>query len=538
MVCPLPPGSIARGRSVANTTRLHGVQVPSANPSSFAFLYNASHPRFAGFHGVPIMAGFFRQLLRADPHGEVSAHVRRGDLALHNLALRPSRVTRNTAPSRATITYTVDRDYWMVLIWDLSDSMTAEWNTIDHEDFPLTLGSSNIYVVNLCPLDHAHASAIDERLVHDPAYLGATEVDLGNPLQDRVLYAGLLGDFFVESKSITFRLDPTAETPPPQIHAWINDVPFLEIRVLNPAEYDDMAPSLCAEENVSPRGRLSEKRIKRRGMMTHRERVATALNTISPSRAGSDFEYDFQTELADDSLTAVIPEEKMVKYALNEAHPSGAAKARLFRELLGITAKDWRYLAAQLLSGLGTSEIEQVRSTEFGIQYRVDTPVLGLNGEVKTVRTGWVTVAGNPARLVTAYIAPEGEQVTASPAAPPVLPPGPLNEAMCEELYRLAVREGARAASQCTPTPIFIEGYGFVPEGNAGFAVVVVADARKGLARWLRRKGLGHPGNRSGQAIPSATDSQSLDRAVAFAFACRDTLVANGIHCYVESYLD
>ncbi|MHB8492634.1 MAG: DUF6883 domain-containing protein, partial [Solirubrobacteraceae bacterium] len=49
---------------------------------------------------------------------------------------------------------------------------------------------------------------------------------------------------------------------------------------------------------------------------------------------------------------ARIPTEKLVRYALDDTHPRGQHKARVFASTLGITASDWRHLHDQILAAL------------------------------------------------------------------------------------------------------------------------------------------------------------------------------------------
>jgi len=64
---------------------------------------------------------------------------------------------------------------------------------------------------------------------------------------------------------------------------------------------------------------------------------------------------------------ALVPEEKLVGYALDRAHPRGCHKARVFSSALGIERADWRYLRDQLVEGVVEAPVRGMRITPFGV---------------------------------------------------------------------------------------------------------------------------------------------------------------------------
>ncbi len=60
---------------------------------------------------------------------------------------------------------------------------------------------------------------------------------------------------------------------------------------------------------------------------------------------------------------AVIPAEKLVRYALDPAHPRGCHKARVFSAALDIGREDWRYLREQLYGGVLDAPVRGMRIT-------------------------------------------------------------------------------------------------------------------------------------------------------------------------------
>jgi hypothetical protein len=101
---------------------------------------------------------------------------------------------------------------------------------------------------------------------------------------------------------------------------------------------------------------------------------------------------------------ASIPTDKLVRYALDQTHPRGRHKARVFSSALGITATDWRYLHEQILQALPTAPVRSTRITPFGAAYEVVVPIDGLNGATLPVVTTWIVEGDAPPRLTSTWV--------------------------------------------------------------------------------------------------------------------------------------
>jgi hypothetical protein len=234
---------------------------------------------------------------------------------------------------------------------------------------------------------------------------------------------------------------------------------------------------------------------------------------------------------------AIVPKEKLAGYSLNLNHETGKHKAKVFRDLLGIEAVNWRYLAQQLVNGLAKAKVYRVRKTTYGIQYYLYIPVLGLNGKSKTVLSSWIIEENCSPRLTSAYIADTDKQLSQEGKDPLILPDNLRGKERWAKLFELANSTGQAAVKEAIPTPMFIKGYPPVLEGSCGDAYVTIPDARKGFARWLRDNGIGSR-NTSGRLIYVHTDDQSIDKAEAYAKSFAKVLQVNGVKCSVETYLD
>ena len=101
---------------------------------------------------------------------------------------------------------------------------------------------------------------------------------------------------------------------------------------------------------------------------------------------------------------AVIPTDKLVRYALDPSHPRGRHKARVFSAALAIRQADWRYLHDQLAAGVVNAPVRGTRITAFGVLYEVVVLVDGLNGATAPVATIWIVEGTRPPRLVSTWV--------------------------------------------------------------------------------------------------------------------------------------
>ena len=101
---------------------------------------------------------------------------------------------------------------------------------------------------------------------------------------------------------------------------------------------------------------------------------------------------------------ALIPDDKLARYALNPEHRRGADKARVFETVLGFTTKDAPELERLLRAELRKHPAVRQGEDKFGLHFRVDVPLRGPKGE-GVVRTVWVYPPGSEQpRLTTLYV--------------------------------------------------------------------------------------------------------------------------------------
>jgi len=94
---------------------------------------------------------------------------------------------------------------------------------------------------------------------------------------------------------------------------------------------------------------------------------------------------------------AVIPAEKLRDYALNPDHSGGGSdKARVFKSVLGFEKQHWERLSSIIRARLPEYPALKKRTTAYGEEWVVYIPVVGLNGNLAVVTTGWIYLWAEP----------------------------------------------------------------------------------------------------------------------------------------------
>ena len=101
---------------------------------------------------------------------------------------------------------------------------------------------------------------------------------------------------------------------------------------------------------------------------------------------------------------AILDIRKIEDYCLSPAHPRGRHKARVFREALGLSQSDARWLRDKLLIGLRKGEAVELAGDNLGSRWRVDVR-LARQGKSVVIRTVWIMRSGEQApRFVTCWV--------------------------------------------------------------------------------------------------------------------------------------
>jgi hypothetical protein len=101
---------------------------------------------------------------------------------------------------------------------------------------------------------------------------------------------------------------------------------------------------------------------------------------------------------------AIVSDDKLLGYLLNENHPDQPGHAELFRVLLGISLTNAELLRSALLDAAATGDATAGASSRFGTKYLIQFPMTGPRREY-TILSVWIIETGHDEpRLVTAFI--------------------------------------------------------------------------------------------------------------------------------------
>jgi hypothetical protein len=101
---------------------------------------------------------------------------------------------------------------------------------------------------------------------------------------------------------------------------------------------------------------------------------------------------------------AVVELAKLSDYCLNEQHPRGRHKARVFASVLGVTSEEAEVLRQRLLDAAAEEDVTLGEQDDYGQRYVLDFLMTGPRGSA-TVRSVWIILAKqNAPRLLTCYV--------------------------------------------------------------------------------------------------------------------------------------
>ncbi len=462
--------------------------------------------------------------------------LRRGDVSAHQLASRATHLSIAAAGKKGGLsdfstTYETDLRALKTIVGDFADSVKHAWHTVDLLELPRRLGSTNVFCLTAYPMPLSVVQNIDTVLKFFSPYIGAIDVDAGNPLHLSLF--SQLPDCAYFDRGTLFR--SRWATDEGVYEFGTNPENFFSVSDLSYIDFRRTAPSLPKLNSLSKRGKTSYERMVDVTKPSHFEEVAQKILVLSRD-AAQEIEIDFEIRSASEEQM-VVPVGKLLGYSLNVNHEKGKHKARLFSDLLSIQDSHWRYLAYQLVDGLKTVELEDIRITSYGVQYSARIQVVGLNGSVHTVQTGWIIRKGESAQLTTAYPAEKSRQLRGPATPPPYVDQRLRGANRWRAIYNAASQAGRDAASICTPTPMKIEGFQVELEGLCGGAYVHL-DGRIAFSKWLISENYARRGYPSGVCVYAEIDSQSAERAQAYANAFARVIWLNGIDSgRVSSYL-
>ncbi len=474
-------------------------------------------------------------------HEPISTQVLIGNILAYDISSVSAKNTMTGSRSIST-SYKPNMERYQLVICDLADSLSGPISTIETNSFIANMSRYKIWTIVLTRITKNQAIKIDNNLKTFEAYLGLAQIDTGNPVHME-LFRLIDGVFFKDGRLFyrrKFELDEEED-----VHYAKSYGSSVEPILLDYESFMAAVPPSLSPPTLSDRGRLSVTRLEGKSKLTHQQRVAESLLDYINSNPGVS-DVEFCANLEKESIEFLCEEEKIKNYLLNRNHVEGGAKANFFEDVLGIQQEDWRYLSDQIIQGMKDAVLFRVKNTQHGMSHGAFLMITGRNGRSAVIQTGWQIKKGESARLITAY--PEKDYVNEkfSPNPDNVVSPTLKGDDRWSSIFSRAHKAGLEAAKNVVPTPLIVSGYSPIFEGDCGSAWIVVPDARKGMARWLRKNDIGYQGYRTGQYVYPDLKSdelvhgglQSVETEKAYAKAFADVLVANGIKCKIESRFD
>lgn len=477
----------------------------------------------------------------AEHAADVRSLVTSGHLLLPNLATKIGAIRGDGRPDHLgavtrTTVESFDGALHTTLVWDLCDAIADQRYDGDLKVLAHALLKHDVCVITATALSDDQVITANQQLGETLGYLGSLSVDLGDPVQHRIMSLPRVC-YLLDGVLVLHPWDTDSPFDPHPLDddhpdPWWHGLPLASVRYTTDEEMNDAhALPSWPPATLSERGAQTAAMLARLTAPSHLDRLAAEMagrrDVVGP------WPFEIDTAVMPHAADAIIEPAKLAGYALDLENETGRHKARLFRDLLGITADDADFLAAQLKQGLTSAgSLIRVRTSQWGVKYHVVVDVRGRNGKVYPVVAAWEVRDGQPPRLTTTYLADKGTPSDASGVSP-TIDPALTGDDRWASLWHIADEAGRRAAATCFPTATSVDGE-WIAEGLDGGGTVRVHDARIGFARWLRRHGHARDDGQPGATISSPGRSLYCGKAYANAFA--DMLALNGIEARVGEF--
>lgn len=503
------------------------------------FLFDADHPVLTqGYnYAIPCQDEFLKAVALIHQPYAFEAGVRSGDVLIRNIASKPENVAFYPRPSDPSVTAwtssrhqeKTDKRVLYTVINEFNNYLARNNLTIDLELLRRKLLTHNVYCLSLFPVDLSVANIIDEKLKGFPPYIGMADLDEKNEVHIQLFAelpdCGYFHNGTMYSPRSIFDEYPSSFGSENQSVISIVHIPYFE--------YETLAPKFPSKNNLTEKSDDDLSNLQIVMQNSHSEKLAKKLMEKYASINPVQFKIEFKT-LKSDQESLKVPVGKLLNYILNNEHKIGMHKAYLFHQVLGIDANQWRYLAYQLVRESNRAEILQLEVTKYGIKYVTIVELIGLNGRKAAVKAVW-QVSENTSQLVTAIPEKEPHNLPKENVTPPPLIVNNGNdEAYWAAIFDTAHNEGIKSSKDCIPEPMpwhssFCLASGIEPEGKCGYAYILLSK-ESDFAEWLLREKLGTIVEDSNDIeIWAKSESQSLDRAKAYAVSFSKVLWLNGI---------
>ncbi len=130
------------------------------------------------------------------------------------------------------------------------------------------------------------------------------------------------------------------------------------------------------------------------------QKVNTSL-TNNASKSGKMNVDNKRLKISTQFFATIIPNEKMVDYALNPLKAPDKAKA--FKNALGYDQSNYELLKRNILDHIDESKLVEKGDSGYGMRYECIIEITGENGKKANVLTAWIQ-DGNDKRLTSVYV--------------------------------------------------------------------------------------------------------------------------------------
>jgi hypothetical protein len=433
---------------------------------------------------------------------------RSGSIIISFLSCRTSEVKFDKNGTMYSWSEIDDKDSRIAITWDFWDSTRYGFTTMEPEFIFKKAVNGNLYCISIELISNGEAIALHNLFLSHDLYFGLVEIDIGNPIQVNLLWDLLFKHGDASQKHNSGIAPKEKEAKQSNVH------------------------------RLSKRGKVSVMLVSEKMKLSLNEKI---LEKLKSSGTASVQWADVVYHTSSSAEIRMEVEKKLKLYCLNPLHPDGKHKALLFERLLAIDLNCWNFLACQLVDKLDSVPIYRYEANEYGVKYRAYLPVVGTNGVMKLIETGWIFEIGSDnrklnsttAKLITAFIKEDGSiSEIDSDFAKKVIARPTLSRIDYSKLYNVAHEYALIAAAACTPTPMII-GSEVITDGLLGSTAILIKDARKGFCRWLIKEGIASHFPRKGAIVFSPAVGQSLKRAQEYAKEFAKILRLNQINCEI-----
>lgn len=473
-------------------------------------------------------------IAHAAGHPSAKIAIRSGGVWVDEQAWQRAEV-RWVSPTAVQHSAAINPHAWLYIVAEFAEARREAWHRGDLQAIDTALSHHGLDGYAVSSIDVVTAELLHHILLESTHYLGAIEVDMGHPIMRDLLWSYLIPAYELIGTKLGFvDLLPSEEDRESLDESgWWRDVGATNLYWTTDSDDAYQHPDPIDIPPASLRGHRAFTNLQRIMAPTVRERILDEF-AVNPAKLPADTGA-FCARPFPGSDFVVVPEAKLRHYALDLQHDTGKHKARLFRDLLGIYADDWQYLAEQLRRGVRQAPaLREVRSDQYGVRFDVVTAVQGRNGAIKPVLSGWIVKPGMPATLTTTLPAARGTCADAGPDAVPILPSTDFGD--WSLLWRVASAAADQAADLVVPYPIIaVDGNQrqYVLAGATGLADVRIRDASHGFGQWLLTTGRASSCGESAAEISAPVEG--CDAAAAWAQTFADVVGWHGIRCAVRT---